>query len=113
MTPSPPKPHRKRAPTKAAPPPPAERPFVAHLTVPPHELLSAAESQSVLATLGVPLERVPKILSTDPGLKTDPAYRAARELHEPLAGRLVRVRRPSPTAGEAIAYRVIISALGE
>ncbi|HEV2315957.1 MAG TPA: DNA-directed RNA polymerase subunit RpoH/Rpb5 C-terminal domain-containing protein [Thermoplasmata archaeon] len=114
MTPSPPRPRSKRAAAaKAAAPPAPEKPFVAHLLVPPHELLSADESETVLKTLGAPRERLPKILASDPGLKTDPKYRAAREAREPLAGRLVRVRRPSPTAGEAVAYRIIIAAIGD
>ena len=114
MTPSSPRRSRSARAAKApAAPPAAEKPFVAHLTVPPHELLSAEESETTLRTLGVPIERLPKILVSDPGLKTDPKYRAAREAREPLAGRLVRIRRPSPTAGEALAYRLIITALGE
>jgi len=113
MTPSPPRSHKTRAAAPAAAPPPVERPFVAHKLVPPHELLSVNEGQSVLQELGMPVERMPKILVNDPGLKTDPKFREAREAHEPLNGRLVRVRRPSPTAGEAIAYRVIVSTLGE
>lgn len=89
------------------------RAFVAHHLVPPHELLSEAEAQTVLAALKVVPERLPKILVTDPGLKTDPKYVAAREVREPLNGRLVRIRRPSSTAGESVAYRVIVSELGE
>jgi DNA-directed RNA polymerase subunit H (RpoH/RPB5) len=103
----------KKTAAKAGEPAPPERPFVAHHLVPPHELLTADEGAKVLAEIGVALERMPKILASDPGLRTDPAYRAAREAREPLQGRLVRVRRPSPTAGEAIAYRVIVSAIGE
>jgi DNA-directed RNA polymerase subunit H (RpoH/RPB5) len=113
MTPSSSRPRPKRAAKAAAPAPAVEKPFVAHLLVPPHELLSADETQAVLRSLGVAAERLPKILASDPGLKTDANYRAAREAREPLAGRLVRIRRPSPTAGEALAYRMIIAALGE
>ncbi|HEV2166947.1 MAG TPA: DNA-directed RNA polymerase subunit RpoH/Rpb5 C-terminal domain-containing protein [Thermoplasmata archaeon] len=91
----------------------AARPFAAHLLVPPHELLSEKDSSDVLQALGVTIERLPKIVIGDPGLKTDPHYVAAREAKEPLAGRLVRVRRPSATAGEAIAYRVLVSSSGE
>jgi DNA-directed RNA polymerase subunit H (RpoH/RPB5) len=109
----PPSPRSRRKKTAAAAEPPAERPFVAHHLVPPHELLTADEGTKVLAELGVSLERMPKILVSDPGLRTDAAYRAAREAREPLHGRIVRIRRPSPTAGEAVAYRVIISSLGE
>src|ERR1700693_288653 len=92
----------KKAQTPALPP----REFIAHHLVPPHELLSEAEGQKTLQSLGVSIERLPKILVSDPGLKTDKSYVAAREAHEPLTGRLVRVRRPSATAGEAIAYRL-------
>ena len=98
---------------KAVAEPPVERPFVAHLLVPPHELLSPDESAAILKQHGLVAERIPRILVADPGLKTDPKYRAAREAREDLQGRLVRIRRPSPTAGEAIAYRMIVQAVGE
>jgi DNA-directed RNA polymerase subunit H len=113
---SPPTRSRARRPSskaKAEAPPEPARPFIAHHLVPPHELLSEAEGAAALKELSTLAERLPKILVTDPGLKTDAKYIAAREAHEPLAGRLVRVRRPSATAGEAIAYRVIIDHLGE
>lgn len=110
MTPSPAR--KSRAKAKAAPPK-AERPFVAHLLVPPHELLSEDESRAVLLSLGGAAERLPKILLSDPGLKTDPKFRTAREAHEPLKGRVVRIRRPSPTAGAAVAYRMLVSSSGD
>jgi DNA-directed RNA polymerase subunit H (RpoH/RPB5) len=66
----------------------------------------------VLAELATPPERLPKILASDPGLQTDPRFRALKESGENLLGRLVRVRRPSSTAGEAVAYRVIVPTLG-
>jgi len=98
----------------AAKPAVAKRPFVAHHLAPPHEILSEEETRRVLETLGTPTERLPKILATDPGLMTDPRFAALRDAHENLAGRLVRVRRPSATAGEAVAYRVVIaSPLGD
>ena len=113
MSPSRP-PSRKSKKAKAsAVPPPAPRPFTAHHLVPPHELLSEAEGQAALKALATSVERLPKILVTDPGLKTDPKFVAAREAREPLNGRLVRVRRPSSTAGMAVAYRVLIQNLGE
>ncbi len=100
------------APAHGVPPgPPA--PFVAHLLVPPHELLSEEESRQTLELLGTPIERLPKILVTDPGLKTDPKFSDARQAHEALNERLVRVRRPSSTAGEAVAYRVIVQSPGD
>jgi DNA-directed RNA polymerase subunit H (RpoH/RPB5) len=105
MTPSP----RTRAKSsRAAAPPAPPRPFVAHHLAPPHEILSEAETASVLAEIATPVERLPKILVSDPGLQTDPKYGALKESGERLGGRLVRVRRPSATAGESVAYRVIV-----
>ena len=97
---------------KAATPPAPKRPFVAHHLAPPHEILSEEETRKVLEQLATPPERLPKILVVDPGLKTDSRYEAMRESGEALVGRLVRVRRPSATAGEAVAYRLIVPSLG-
>ncbi|MHB1435078.1 MAG: DNA-directed RNA polymerase subunit RpoH/Rpb5 C-terminal domain-containing protein [Thermoplasmata archaeon] len=80
--------------------------------VPPHEVLSEEESAQVLAKLGTPADRIPKILEADPGLKTDPKFQKMRDAGEPLLGRVVRIRRPSATAGTAIAYRLIVDSLG-
>jgi len=103
---------RSRARPAAAKIPTPPRPFVAHHLAPPHEILSEEESKKVLEQLGAAPERLPKIMIADPGLKTDPKYEALRESGENLAGRLVRVRRPSATAGLAIAYRLIVPSVG-
>ena len=110
MTPSPARRSRRR-PASAKPAPP-KRPFVAHHLAPPHEVLGEDESRTTLASLGTAPERLPLILLSDPGLQTDPKYVALRESGENLVGRLVRIRRPSPTAGESIAYRVIVASGG-
>jgi len=115
MTPpskNPPKSPRPRR-TKAGAAAPAEaRPFVAHRMVPPHEVLSEEESSQVLQSLNTPADRIPKILVSDPGLKTDSRFQKMRDAGEPLVGRVVRIRRPSATAGTAIAYRLIVDSLG-
>ena len=110
MTPSPNR--RSRAKPAAAKAVPAPRPFVAHHLAPPHEILTEEETRKVLEVLGASPERLPKILVSDPGLKTDPKYEGLRERGENLVGRLVRVHRPSATAGEAVAYRLIVPSLG-
>ena len=110
MSPSPARRVRSRAKKEEKPAP--KRPFVAHHLAPPHEVLSEEETRKVLAEIGSPTERLPKILLTDPGLQTDPKFVPARDAGENLAGRLVRIRRPSATAGEAIAYRVIVTSVG-
>jgi len=108
VTPSPSRRSKKRVPAKEASP----RPFVAHHLAPPHEVLSEGESKQILEELRTSAERLPRILSTDPGLRTDPKYTALKESGENLVGRLVRIRRPSATAGEAVAYRLIVSSVG-
>src|ERR1700674_4128910 len=102
----------KKALANATPAPPP-RPFTAHHLVPPHEMLSESAAQEALKALGPSIERLPKIMVTDPGLKTDTKFVAAREKREALNGRIIRIRRPSSTAGEAIAYRVLTQQLGE
>ncbi|HTP53510.1 MAG TPA: DNA-directed RNA polymerase subunit RpoH/Rpb5 C-terminal domain-containing protein [Thermoplasmata archaeon] len=101
----------KRKAASAAPAVP-KRPFVAHHLAPPHEVLGEDESRTILAQIGSPIEQLPRIMLSDPGLQTDPKYAALRDGGENLVGRLVRVRRPSPTAGEAVAYRVIVATGG-
>ncbi|HTW76596.1 MAG TPA: DNA-directed RNA polymerase subunit RpoH/Rpb5 C-terminal domain-containing protein [Thermoplasmata archaeon] len=99
---------KKEAATPAKP----ARPFIAHRLAPPHELLSEEETLRVLEELETVPERLPKILSSDPGLQTDPKFQAARDAGESFVGRLVRIRRPSATAGEAVAYRLVIASAG-
>ena len=109
MTPSPPHRTKKRA-ASAAPKP--TRPFVAHHLLPRHEILSEEETKQVLESLETVAERLPKILVGDPGLQTDPKFVAGRDAGENYVGRLARIRRPSATAGEAIAYRLIVASVG-
>jgi len=100
---------RKSASAKAAA---VKRPFVVHHLAPVHEILAEAETLEVLKSLGTPVERLPKITLSDAGLQTDPKFAGLKESGENLLGRLVRIRRPSATAGEAIAYRVVVSSAG-
>jgi DNA-directed RNA polymerase subunit H len=109
MTPSPARRTRKRAASAPAKP---TRPFVAHHLLPRHEILSEEETKQVLESLETVAERLPKILVGDPGLQTDPKFVAGRDAGENFAGRLVRILRPSATAGEAIAYRLIVPTIG-
>jgi DNA-directed RNA polymerase subunit H len=110
MTPSPTRRSKKR-PAAGTPVKPL-RPFVAHHLLPRHEILSEEETKKVLEELETVAERLPKILVGDAGLQTDPKFVAGRDAGENFSGRLVRVRRPSATAGEAIAYRLIVPGVG-
>ena len=111
MSPSAARPSRRSRAKTPVPAKPA-RPFVAHHLAPPHEVLGEEETKKVLAELATPPERLPKILTSDPGLRTDPRFEALKGSGENLVGRLVRIRRPSSTAGEAIAYRLIVQSIG-
>jgi DNA-directed RNA polymerase subunit H len=110
MTPSPARRSKKRV--AASVPAKPIRPFVPHQLLPRHEILSEEETKRVLEQLETVAERMPKILVGDAGLQTDPKFVAGREAGENFTGRLVRIRRPSATAGEAIAYRLIVPAIG-
>jgi DNA-directed RNA polymerase subunit H len=99
---------RASAATPAKPP----RPFVAHHLLPRHEILSEEETKQVLERLETVAERLPKILVGDPGLQTDPKFVTGRDAGENFVGRLVRIHRPSATAGDAIAYRLISARTG-
>ena len=110
MTPT--SPPRRRARSKKDEKTAPARPFVAHLLAPAHEVLSEAETRQVIEGLKTIPERLPKILVSDPGLQADPKFVAQRDAGEPLVGRLVRIRRPSQTAGTAIAYRLIVAGTG-
>jgi len=104
---------RRRAKSKAsATPAKPLRPFVAHHLLPRHEILTEDETRQVLESLETVAERLPKILVSDPGLQTDPKFVTGRDAGENFHGRLVRIHRPSATAGEAIAYRLIVASVG-
>jgi DNA-directed RNA polymerase subunit H (RpoH/RPB5) len=92
--------------------PATARPFVAHHLAPLHEVLSEEETRRLLEQLDTSPERLPKILLSDPGLLADPKFVAQRDAGEALVGRLVRILRPSQTAGTAVAYRVIVASTG-
>jgi DNA-directed RNA polymerase subunit H len=110
MTPSPSRRTKKRPAANAVAKP--ARPFVPHHLLPRHEILSEDETKQVLERLETVAERLPKILVGDPGLQTDPKFVAGRDAGENFTGRLVRIHRPSATAGEAIAYRLIVPSVG-
>lgn len=69
-----------------------------HELVPRHEVLSAAEAKQVLERYHIFPEQLPKITVSDPVCKAIGAK----------PGQVVRVKRKSPTAGEAIAYRLVV-----
>jgi DNA-directed RNA polymerase subunit H len=68
--------------------------------VPEHIILSEEEAEEVLKTLEIKRSQLPKILKTDSALKA---------LGEDIkAGTIIKIIRKSPTAGDAIAYRVVV-----
>lgn len=69
-----------------------------HELVPRHEVLSEADAQAVLQKYGITPDQLPKIYASDP------AARAIRA----RPGQIVKIKRKSPTAGEHIAYRLVI-----
>jgi DNA-directed RNA polymerase subunit H len=72
-----------------------------HQNVPLHEVLPEPEVKALLSKFGIVREQLPKIRSSDP---------AARVINA-APGNVVRITRRSPTAGVAVAYRLVIEAI--
>ena len=69
-----------------------------HELVPRHEVLSEEEKKEILERYGVSPEQLPKIFANDA------VARAVRA----KPGEIIRIKRKSPTAGEAVAYRYVV-----
>ncbi len=70
-----------------------------HELVPEHEVLSPEEAEEVLEKYNINRYQLPWITIDDPIVK----------LLKAKPGDIIRIRRRSPTAGEAIVYRVVIA----
>jgi DNA-directed RNA polymerase subunit H len=69
-----------------------------HELVPRHDVLSESETKKVLERYNIFPEQLPKIMQSDPVCKAIAAK----------PGQIVRIRRRSPTAGEAVAFRLVV-----
>ena len=69
-----------------------------HFLVPVHELISDKEKEALVKDLGLKFKEMPRIKRLDPAVKK----------LKPKKGDVVRIIRPSRTAGEALYYRVVI-----
>ena len=69
-----------------------------HDLVPRHEVLPEGEMKKVLERYNIFPEQLPKILQSDPVCKAIAAK----------PGQVVKIKRKSPTAGEAIAFRLVV-----
>ncbi len=72
-----------------------------HDIVPMHEILQDDEVQPMLDQYQIVKEQLPKIKAND----------AAIHVIGAKPGQVVKVTRRSPTAGESIAYRLVVEAL--
>jgi len=70
-----------------------------HELVPEHRILSLEEAIEVLRKLGVPPNKLPRISINDPIV----------QLLGAKPGDIIEIRRKSPTAGEAIYYRIVVA----
>lgn len=72
-----------------------------HELVPHHEVLSPEDAAAVLERYEIVKEQLPKLKSSDP---------AARVV-DAKPGQIVKIARNSPTAGMAVAYRLVVEAI--
>jgi len=68
-----------------------------HDLVPEHTIMAAEEIKELLTKLAINVTQLPKILTTDPVVKTMGAK----------AGDVLRIDRKSPTAGKTTYYRLV------
>ncbi len=81
----------------------AELDIRSHTLVPEHILLSEEEKRSILDKYQISIDNLPKILITDP------VVRLMGTPEEPVKpGDVIKIIRKSPTAGTAIAYRIVV-----
>ncbi len=72
-----------------------------HVNVPLHELLQEDEVAALLKRYAIVREQLPKIRNVDPAVRVVGGQ----------PGQVVRITRRSPTAGVAVAFRLIVEAL--
>ena len=75
------------------------RKILQHELVPEHRVLSIEEAAEVLKVLGVKPSQLPRISINDPIVR----------LLGAKPGDIIEIRRRSPTAGESIAYRIVVT----
>ena len=71
-----------------------------HILVPKHVVVSEKEKKVLFEKYNITLRELPKILTTDPALKS----------LKVKAGDIIKIIRTSPTAGETMYYRGVINA---
>jgi DNA-directed RNA polymerase subunit H len=72
--------------------------IIEHVLVPKHEKISQAEAKKVLEDYNISLQELPKILSTDPGIR----HLGAK------TGDIIKITRDSKSSGEAVFYRTVV-----
>ena len=72
-----------------------------HVNVPLHVILPEDEVKDLLKRYNIVREQLPKIRNNDPACKVIDAK----------PGSVVKITRRSPTAGTAVAYRLVIEAI--
>ncbi len=72
---------------------------IKHVLVPEHKKLSEKEKKALLEKFNITIKELPQILKTDPAIQG----LNAKE------GDIIMIKRNSPTAGESIYYRVVVS----
>lgn len=70
-----------------------------HLLMPKHTKISEAEKKKVLEEYNITIKELPNIYKDDPAL-------SEIDVED---GDVIKITRKSPTAGESIFYRVVIS----
>ncbi len=69
-----------------------------HILIPKHSKLSDAQKEKLLEKYNISIKELPRILKADPAIISLNAK----------PGDVIKIARDSPTAGEAVFYRVVV-----
>ena len=70
-----------------------------HMLVPKHAILNEKEKKTLLEKYNILQQQLPKISHLDPSIQ-----------HlKPKVGDIIKITRPSPTAGETVYYRGVVN----
>ena len=69
-----------------------------HILIPKHSKLSNTQKEKLLEKYNISIKELPKLLRTDPAIVS----------LDPKPSDVIKIVRKSPTASEAIFYRVVV-----
>ena len=80
-----------------------------HVNVPRHEVVPDADVKALLSKYRITRDQLPQIRANDAAIQ--PLFKALGVDESDRLGYVIRITRNSPTAGVAVAFRLVVEAL--